>query len=125
MKFWYRNNIMICLKKAFSLVALVLIFLMSGLSSYFFFRDYIFADVTYPEYSSFVNDYTGTLDSGWKSTIENLCVKVESENNAEIEVAMQLQNRHRERGPCRRLEGIRSGIVPRRIGKNAGQGTAG
>jgi Beta-propeller domains of methanol dehydrogenase type len=86
--FWYRNNIAAYLKKALSLAALIVVFFMSGLSSYFFFKGSIFADVTYPDYSSFVNDYTGTLDSGGKSSIEDLCVKVESETNAEIAVAI-------------------------------------
>ncbi len=35
-----------------------------------------------------VNDFTGTLDSGWKSSIEELCIKVRNETGAEIGVAV-------------------------------------
>ncbi len=70
------------------MAALIFVFLSSGLSSFFLFTGNIHAEVTYPEYSAFVNDYTGTIDSGWKSSIEELCVKVGSETGAEIAVAV-------------------------------------
>lgn len=84
----YRNNRKIYLKKALSLAALIFVFLVSGLNLYFFPTGNIFAEVTYPDYSAMVNDFTGTLDSGWESSIEELCVKAESETGAEIAVAI-------------------------------------
>jgi uncharacterized protein len=82
------NNIKICLKKALSLAAMVFIFLVSGLYLFFLPAGKIFAEVTYPDYSTMVNDFTGTLDPGWKSSIEDLCIKVRDETGAEIGVAV-------------------------------------
>jgi uncharacterized protein len=48
----------------------------------------IFPDVVFPDYTSFVNDYVGLLDSDWKNQIEQLCVKVENDTGAEIAVAI-------------------------------------
>jgi len=48
----------------------------------------LYADVTYPDYSSFVNDYAGVLDSNWKGSIENICTAVEEQTGAEIAVAV-------------------------------------
>jgi uncharacterized protein len=76
------------LKKALALAALVFVFLASGLYMYFSPAGNIFAEVTYPEYSSMVNDFTGMLDSGWKSSIEELCIKTRNETGAEIGVAI-------------------------------------
>jgi uncharacterized protein len=88
MDFHCRNNKKIYLKKALSLAALVFVFLVSGVSLYFFPAGNIFAEVTYPDYSAMVNDFTGTLDSGWKSSIEELCIKARNETGAEIAVAV-------------------------------------
>jgi len=88
MDFLCRSNIKIYLKKALSLAALVFVFLFSGLYLFFFPPGNIFAEVTYPEYSSMVNDFAGTLDPGWKSSIEELCIKVRNETGAEIAVAV-------------------------------------
>ena len=82
------SNIKIYLKKALSLAALVFVFLASGLYLFFSPAGNIFAEVTYPDYSTMVNDFTGTLDSGWKSSIEELCIKVRNETGAEIGVAV-------------------------------------
>jgi uncharacterized protein len=82
------NNIKKCLKKSLSLAALVFIFLVSGLYLFFLPAGNIFAEVTYPDYSTMVNDFTGTLDAGWKSSIEDLCIKVRNETGAEIGVAV-------------------------------------
>jgi uncharacterized protein len=88
MDFQYRLNIKIYLRKALSLAALVIVFLASGLYLFFTPAQNLFAEVTYPEYSTMVNDFTGTLDSGWKSSIEDLCIKVRNETGAEIGVAV-------------------------------------
>jgi uncharacterized protein len=88
MDFQSLGNIKIYLKKALSLVALVFVFLVSGLYLFFLPAGNIFAEVTYPDYSTMVNDFTGTLDSGWKSSIEDLCIKVRNETGAEIGVAV-------------------------------------
>jgi uncharacterized protein len=88
MDFICRNNIKIYLRKALYLAALVFVFLVSGLYLFFFPAGNIFAEVTYPDYSTMVNDFTGTLDSGWKSSIEELCIKVRNETGAEIGVAV-------------------------------------
>jgi uncharacterized protein len=82
------SNIKIYLKKVLSLTALVFVFLASGLYLFFTPAGNLFAEVTYPEYSTMVNDFTGTLDSGWKSSIEDLCIKVRNETGAEIGVAV-------------------------------------
>lgn len=82
------SSIRIYLKKALSLGALLLAFLFSGLYLFFSPAGNIFAEVTYPDYSTMVNDFTGTLDSGWKSSIEDLCIKVRNETSAEIAVAV-------------------------------------
>jgi uncharacterized protein len=82
------SNIKIYLKKALSLAALLFVFLASGLYLFFSPAGNIFAEVTYPEYSTMVNDFTGTLDSGWKSSTEELCIKVRNETGTEIGVAV-------------------------------------
>ena len=88
MDFRYRKNIEIYLKKALSLAALIFVFLVSGLSLYFSPAGNIFAEVTYPDYSSYVNDYVNFLDPGWRTEIENLCYKVEQDTGAQIAVAI-------------------------------------
>jgi uncharacterized protein len=88
MDFLYRSKIIVFLKKALSLIALVFVFLVSGFYLFFSPAGNIFAEVTYPDYSAMVNDFTGTLDSGWKSSIEDLCIKVRNETGAEIAVAV-------------------------------------
>ena len=47
-----------------------------------------FADVEYPDYNSFVNDYVGVIDSNSKIQIEQLCIDVEKNTGAEIAVAV-------------------------------------
>jgi uncharacterized protein len=88
MDFQYRINVKTCLKKALSMVAMVFVFFLSGFYLFFSPTGSIFAEVTYPDYTAMVNDFTGTLDSGWKSSIEELCIKVRNETGAEIAVAV-------------------------------------
>jgi uncharacterized protein len=54
----------------------------------FIFTPFLFAEVDYPDYSGYVNDYTGLLDNEWKNRIEQLCTQVESDTGAEIAVAI-------------------------------------
>ena len=46
------------------------------------------AQVDYPDYSSFVNDYTGVMGDDWRSKTEEICVSVENQTGAEIAVAV-------------------------------------
>ena len=48
----------------------------------------LFADVNYPDYSGYVNDYAGILDSQGKNKTEELCAKVEEDTGAEIAIAI-------------------------------------
>jgi len=88
MDFWSIGNIKIYLKKTLYFAALVFVFLVSGLFLFFSPAGNIFAEVTYPDYSTMVNDFTGTLDSSWESSIEELCIKVRNETGSEIGVAV-------------------------------------
>ena len=48
----------------------------------------ISAEPNYPNYSAYVNDYAGVLQSGIKTQTEDLIAKVEKETNSEIAVAI-------------------------------------
>ncbi len=60
----------------------------SVLTFFFSITPALSAEVDYPDYSAFVNDYAGVLDSQWQSKIEELITKVESDTGAEIAVAI-------------------------------------
>jgi uncharacterized protein len=48
----------------------------------------IYAEVNYPDYTSFVNDYAGVLSADWKTSVENICTSVEQQTGSEIAVAI-------------------------------------
>ena len=48
----------------------------------------ITADVDYPDYSGYVNDYVGFLDAGTRDRIESMIAELESATGAEIAVAI-------------------------------------
>jgi len=52
------------------------------------FANFLHADVSYPEYTSFVNDYAGVLGFEWEDRIESICAQVEEKTSAEIAVAV-------------------------------------
>jgi uncharacterized protein len=45
-------------------------------------------DPVFPNYSGFINDYTGTISSEWKSRMNELALKVEKDTGCEIAVAV-------------------------------------
>lgn len=75
-------------KKALKFFLAVLLFMITGLSFLFAPVAALYCDINYPDYASFVNDYTGTLDTGWINTIENVCSRTEAETGAEVAVAI-------------------------------------
>jgi len=48
----------------------------------------ISAEVNYPNYSAYVNDYAGVMQSGSKTQTEDLIAKVEKDTNCQIAVAI-------------------------------------
>ena len=81
------------LKEKFKLSAafIVLVFIFSFLTCFPFMRSFIpaiSAEPSYPDYSSYVNDYAGVLQSDSKTQTEDLIAKVEKETNSEIAVAI-------------------------------------
>ena len=66
---------------------LLLLFLFS-LTFFFIATPQLSADVDYPDYTGYVNDYTGLLTAEWKDIIEQLIVQVEQDTGAEIAVAI-------------------------------------
>lgn len=56
---------------------------------FFFYPGSIFSqDVDYPDFSGYINDYAGILDSGSRSQLEELASKIEQETGSEIAVAI-------------------------------------
>src|SRR4030042_3569383 len=56
---------------------------------FFFYPGSIFSqDVDYPEFSGYINDYVGLLDSGSRSQWEEMAQKIERETGSEIAVAI-------------------------------------
>jgi uncharacterized protein len=45
-------------------------------------------DPAFPNYSGFINDYTGTISSDWKNRMSELALKVEKDTGCEIAVAV-------------------------------------
>jgi len=81
------------LKEKFKLSAafIVLVFIFSFLVCFPFMpilMPAISAEVNYPNYSAYVNDYAGVLQSGSKMQTEDLIAKVEKETSSEIAVAI-------------------------------------
>jgi uncharacterized protein len=81
------------LKEKFKLSAafLVLFFIFSFLVCFPFMPGLIpaiSAEVNYPNYSSYINDFVGMLDSSWKDKAEELAQKVENETTSQIAVAI-------------------------------------
>ncbi len=75
-------------KKIKSFFLKTAIYLLLSFSLIFILPSNAFADVNYPDYSGYVNDYAGILDSQWKNKIEELCTRVEEDTGAEIAVAI-------------------------------------
>ena len=69
--------------KAFIFTFIVLIF---SLSSFFFMPKLIRADVKYPDYTGYVNDFAGMLDSSTVSRITDIISEVNNKTSAEIAV---------------------------------------
>ena len=81
------------LKEKFKLSAafIVLVFIFSFLVCFPFMASLmpaISAEPNYPNYSAYVNDYAGVLDSGIKTQTEDLIAKVEKDTNCQIAVAI-------------------------------------
>ena len=69
----------------------MLVFIFSFLACFPFmpsFMPAISAEPNYPNYSAYVNDYAGVLQSGSKTQTEDLIAKVEKETSSEIAVAI-------------------------------------
>lgn len=75
-------------KKFRYLFSLLILLYLFSLIFFFIFTPFISAEVDYPDYTGYVNDYTGLLSSDWKEKIEQLCDRVESDTGAEIAVAI-------------------------------------
>jgi len=81
------------LKEKFKLSAvfIVLVFIFSFLACFPLASSLmpaISAEPNYPDYSAYVNDYAGVLESGSKTQTEDLIAKVEEETGSEIAVAI-------------------------------------
>jgi len=81
------------LKEKFKLSAafIALVFIFSFLACFPFMPSLmpaISAEPNYPNYSAYVNDYAGVLQSGSKTQTEDLIAKVEVETGSEIAVAI-------------------------------------
>ncbi len=48
----------------------------------------VYAEVNYPNYSSYINDFTGMMDSSWKDKAEELAQKVDNDTTCQIAVAI-------------------------------------
>ncbi|MBU4293636.1 MAG: TPM domain-containing protein, partial [Actinobacteria bacterium] len=48
----------------------------------------ISAEPNYPNYSSYINDFVGMMDSSWKDKAEELAQKVENDTTCQIAVAI-------------------------------------
>ncbi len=72
--------------KIFFIFIISFLFFYSAIS--FYLQSFLTADVLYPDYTSFVNDYTGVVSADWKNKIENLCKDVKNKTGAEIAVAV-------------------------------------
>ena len=56
---------------------------------FFFYPGNIFSqDVDYPDWTGYINDYVGLLDSGSRTQLEELASKIERETGSEIAVAI-------------------------------------
>ncbi|MDD5623036.1 MAG: TPM domain-containing protein [Actinomycetota bacterium] len=56
---------------------------------FFSYPGFIFSqDVNYPDWTGYINDYAGLLDSGSRSGLEALASKIEEETGSEIAVAI-------------------------------------
>ena len=81
------------LKEKFKLSAAftVLVFIFSFLACFPFMPSLIpaiSAEVNYPNYSSYINDFVGMMDSNWKDKAGELAQKVENDTTCQIAVAI-------------------------------------
>ena len=82
-----------CFKRAYKkkfkhLFSLFLLLFLFSLTFFFLVTPALSAEVDYPDYTGYVNDYTGLLSSDWEDMIEQLCDQVERDTGAEIAVAI-------------------------------------
>ena len=75
-------------KESKHLLSLLLLLFVFSLIFFFLAVPYLYAEVDYPDYTGYVNDYTGLLSSEWEETIEQLIEQVERDTGAEIAVAI-------------------------------------
>ncbi len=77
------KSILIKFKKRF------VFFFILFLICFFSYPVFIFSqDVNFPDWTGYINDYAGLLDSGSKSELEALASKIEEETGSEIAVAI-------------------------------------
>ncbi|MBE3094889.1 MAG: TPM domain-containing protein [Actinobacteria bacterium] len=81
------------MKEKFKLSAafIALVFIFSFLACFPFMPSLmpaISAEVNYPNYSSYINDFVGMMDSSWKDKAEELAQKVENDTTCQIAVAI-------------------------------------
>jgi len=84
---FFRLNFLVK-KTLFYFFFLFLLFFFISSILFFVSPQGILPDVDYPEYTSFVNDYVGVIESDLKNQIEQLCIEVEQNTGAEIAVAV-------------------------------------
>lgn len=78
-------------KNKLSITLIALIFIFSLLACFSFIPGTIpsiSAEVDYPDYSGYINDYTGLMDASWKDKAEALAEKVNNDTTCEIAVAI-------------------------------------
>ncbi len=74
--------------KALKIIPFFIFFIFTLVFPFIFTPNIYTEEMVFPEYSGYVNDYAGVLDSSSSANLENLLAKIDTETSAEIAVVI-------------------------------------